>query len=320
MDSSTAHVIVRIAPVILMLALGNFIRYRKILTASAVEELKNLVVKIALPAVFFVTFLEMRLEPAYGALFGIVFLICVALFAWGFLMRRFAAPQHEYYPFLMTGFEFGMVGIPLFGGAYGLAAAGYIAIVGLGHEIFIWFVFVTALMARRDGVTGFSDTLRAFITSPLIIAILSAVILNLAGLAPAITQALWGRALLETLSLLGNLLIPVILIIIGYGMGLSTAGIRDALVVLATRAIVLLPIALLTGRVLIRGVLGLGPGFEAAIYTFLLLPPPYIVPLFMHADRHGERTYANNVLSVYTVVSLVLFIVYFMFNPTVPGL
>ena len=43
---------------------------------------------------------------------------------------------------LITGFEYGMLAISLFGAAYGLDKIGYIAIVDLGHEIFIWFVFL----------------------------------------------------------------------------------------------------------------------------------------------------------------------------------
>ncbi|MFW6232042.1 MAG: hypothetical protein ACOC37_03205 [Spirochaetota bacterium] len=49
--------------------------------------------------------------------------------------------------------------------------------------------------------------------------------------------------------------------------------------------------------------------------SLFILPPPYIVPLFMPAERATERVYVNNVLSVYTAVSLVIFIVYFALNP-----
>jgi hypothetical protein len=121
---------------------------------------------------------------------------------------------------------------------------------------------------------------------------------------------------IETFDFLGGLLIPAILIVIGYGMRLSRQGLKDAAAVVLTRAIVLVPVAFLVTRVVIRKMLQLEPAFEAAVITFLILPPPYIVPLFMRADQVDDRTYANNVLSVYTVISLAVFVVYFAFNPT----
>ena len=86
--------------------------------------------------------------------------------------------------------------------------------------------------------------------------------------------------------------------------------------VVIARLVVLLPLALFMSLVVVRGRLGLDPAFEAAIFTFLVLPPPYIVPLFMRKDQVDDRVYANNVLSVYTVISLAIFIVYFALNPT----
>ncbi|TVR69283.1 MAG: hypothetical protein EA427_08610 [Spirochaetaceae bacterium] len=309
------EIIIRVVPILLLLLLGNIIRVRGILSPGTVEELKGLVVNIALPAVLFLAFLEMRMERAFLGLFLLILLICLVMFLYGFILRRALAVPFAYYPFLMTGFEFGMVGISLFGSAYGLANVGYIAIVDLSHELFIWFVFVTILTARRDGVSNVKGTLKGFARSPLILAIVTAVVLNVAGLGESFRIWPVTAAVAETFGLLGNVLIPVILIIIGFGMGLSLQGIRSAATVVVTRLVVLLPLAFLVSRVVVRDMLALEPAFEAAVFTFLILPPPYIIPLFMKRDDVEERTYANNVLSVYTLVSLAIFIVYFVFNP-----
>lgn len=271
---------------------------------------------MALPAVLFIAFLDMELQSSYLGLFGLILALCILLFGFGFLLRRILGIQHEYFPFLMTGFEFGMVGITLFGTAYGLSNVGYIAIVDLSHELFIWFVFATILTIKRDGVSSFSGTLKGFVTSPLIIAMVLALVLNLLGLREWFRSMEVGIAVVETLNFLGDLLIPAILIIIGYGMKLTGQGLRDAAVVVVSRLVVLIPLALLVNVFVIRRMLQLDPAFEAAIFTFFVLPPPYIVPLFMRSDQVEDRTYANNVLSVYTAASLVVFIGYFMLNPT----
>ena len=44
------------------------------------------------------------------------------------------------------------MGVSLFRSAYGLEKLGYIAVVDLGHEIFIWVIFLAALMVKRDSL------------------------------------------------------------------------------------------------------------------------------------------------------------------------
>lgn len=315
MNAAIIDVAARLLPIIIILGLGNLIRFRSLLSPAAIEELKGLVVTIALPAVLFGTFLNMELDPAYLTIFGIVLLICVAMYGVGFALRRSVGKGHEYYPFLMTGFEFGMVGIPLFGAAYGLDAIGAIAIVDLSHELFIWFVFVTLLTVKRDGGGSLSTTLRGFAGSPLIIAIVSALALNLLGLGNAFSEHPASGAVLRTLDILGGMLIPVILIIVGYGMRLSPRGIGDALRVVIPRFVILVPLALVLNRVLAGAMPGFTPAFEAALFTFLILPPPYVVPLFMPRDQTDERAFVNNVLSVYTLGTLLVFVAYFSVNP-----
>lgn len=308
-------IVVKVLPIILIIGLGNLIRIRGLLSEGMMDELKWLVVNVALPAVLFIAFLDMELEAAFLGLFATILLVCLFLLAYGYLLRRIFSLKREYFPYLVTGFEFGMVGITLFGTAYGLSNVGYIAIVDLSHELFIWFVFATILTAKRDGVSSLTGTLRGFVTSPLIIAIVLALLLNLAGLGEWFRNMALGVAVVETLNFLGDLLIPAILIIIGFGMRLSREGLREALAVVAARFAVLVPLALLVSLVVVRRWLNLDPAFEAAVFTFFVLPPPYIVPLFMRPDQTEERVYANNVLSVYTAISLVVFIVYFAFNP-----
>lgn len=316
MGSQIIDVVVRILPIVLIIGLGNLIRARSILSAETVDEVKALVVNVALPAVLFVAFLEMELQAEFLGLFATILAVCLGMLALGYLLRRVLAPKNTYYPFLITGFEFGMIGVTLFGTAYGLENVGYIAIVDLSHELFIWFVLATLLTATRDGAGGLKQTLKGFVTSPLIIAILAALMLNLAGLKDWFAEFPLGVATLETLGFLGDLLIPVILIIIGYGMKLSWSGVRDAAAVVAIRLAILAPLAILVNTLIVRRLLGLPPAFEAAVFTFFILPPPYIVPLFMRRDQTDERVFANNVLSLYTLVSLAIFVVYFALNPT----
>jgi hypothetical protein len=87
--------------------------------------------------------------------------------------------------------------------------------------------------------------------------------------------------------------------------------------VVVLRLGLLIPLALLLNAVLVRGVLGLEPAFEAALFTLLILPPPFIIPLYMKPGIPEERRFVNNVLTLYTVVSVAVFAVYFALNPVI---
>lgn len=315
MDQATL-ILNRVLPIFILIGLGYLIRRRQFLPESTVDDLRKIAVNLALPSVLFLSFLQMELQAGYLAIILLVFLLCVALFGLGRGLSRRVQPPRLYFPFMMTGFEYGMLGVSLFGSAYGLENIGYIAIVDLGHELFIWFVFLAFLLMLRDGLSSSRQIAQAFFRSPVILAILSSLVLNLLGARDFLYQAPVAGAIIASLQHLSSFVIPLILIIVGYGIRLNRAGLRDAALVIGVRLALLIPLALIVNRVFIGGLLGLGAPFEAALFTLLVLPPPFIVPLYMKAGLPEERQYVNNVLTLYTVVSLAVFVVYFILNPT----
>ncbi len=312
----TIQIINRVLPIVLLLALGYTIRTRRFLSQPTIEELRKFVVNITLPAVLFVSFLEIELKSAYFIIFGLIFGLCVLLFLLGQLLKRQLKIAHDYFPFLTTGFEYGLVGVSLFGSAYGLEKIGTIAVVDLGHEIFIWFVFLPLLLLKRDGRQSLGGIGRSFITSPVVLVILVSLALNLLGAGDALPTLPITGALMTTLTFLGNLTIPLILLIVGYGIEIDRRGLRTALSLVALRLALLVPLAMLINVFVIRGLLQLDRYFEAAVFTLLILPPPFIVPLYVRPTLPlDEKQTINNVLMVHTIISIALYIVYFALNP-----
>lgn len=312
----TIQIINRVLPIVLLLALGYGIRTRRFLSQSTVDELRKFVVNIALPAVLFISFLQIELKSAYFVIFGLMFGLCVLLFLLGQLLKRQLKISQEYFPFLTTGFEYGMLGVSLFGSAYGLEKIGTIAVVDLGHEIFIWFVFLPLLLMKRDGRQSLGGIGRSFITSPVVLAILASLTLNLLGAADALGTLPVTGAFMTALGFLGNLTIPLILLIVGYGIEIDRRGLRTSLSLVGLRLALLIPLALLINVVVIRGLLQLDGYFEAAVFTLLILPPPFIVPLYARPTLPlDEKQTINNVLMLHTIISIALYIVYFALNP-----
>jgi hypothetical protein len=313
----TILIINRVLPILLLIFLGNWIRRWNFVLETTVDDLRKLVVNLALPAVLFISFLGIELKTSYLVIFGFTFTLCILLFLLGKFLQKQLKIQHPYFPYLMTGFEYGMLGISLFGSAYGLERIGYFAVVDLGHEIFIWFVFLPLLLMKREGSQSMAVVGKAFITSPVVIAIIAGIGLNLLGMREILYQLPLSGGVMSTLQFLANLTIPLILIIVGYGIKLDRAGIKEAATVVIVRLGILVPLALAVNAVLIRNWLGLPPLFEAALFTLLVLPPPFIIPLYTPPDIGDEKRYINNVLTLYTLVSVALYIVFFALNPIV---
>jgi predicted permease len=310
-----ADIVNRVVPIVLLLGLGLAMRAARFITAATVADLRRLVVTVALPAVLFVAFLGVDLEPDDVVVVGVVFGLCSVLYLAGRSLRPAIAPDHEYFPFLMSGFEAGMLGISLFGSAYGISRVGAFAVVDLGHELFIWFVLLALLLAKRDGVQHATALLGAFLRSPVIVAILTGIAANLLGLGDRLYEWPLTGGVMNTLDFLAGLTVPLILLIIGFGLRLDVAGIRTALVPVATRLAMVLPLAIVLPPLLRGNVLNDSAYAEAALFTLLVLPPPFIIPLYMREGESTERRYVNNALSLHTVVSVLIFVVYLAIDP-----
>jgi predicted permease len=316
MDSQTIEIINRVTPILLLLLLGYWTRRTGFLNDDLVNGMRKIVINIALPAVLFVSFLTVELESSFILLAVIIFGLCVALYIFGRFLGPRVQPDHTYFRFLMTGFEYGMLGVSLFGGAYGLANIGVFAVIDLGHELFIWFAFLPLLLRERDGIQKISDLLRSFLSSPVVIAILLSLLFNVLGWQEALNTLPITGGIMGALGFLANLTIPLILITVGYGIKLDRKGLGDASRLVIIRLAILLPLAFLLNTFLIRGLLDLPGAYEVALFTLLILPPPFIIPLFMKPELIEEERYVNNVLTLYTVVSIILFTGYFILNPT----
>lgn len=317
MDPQTVDILNRVLPILLLLLLGYWIRRTRFLSDDLVDGLRKIVVYLALPAVLFLSFLQVELQPSFLVVFFVVFFLCVLLYVLGWLLRPQLAPGQTYFPFLTTGFEYGMLGISLFASAYGLENIGYIAVIDLGHEIFIWFVFLALLLMTRDGIQNPGYLFQSFLKSPVVLGILAGILLNLAGLSQSLAYWPITGGIMAALEFLAAMTVPLILIIVGYGIQLNREGFGSASRVVLLRLMILIPLAILLGQILIQDLLQLERAFAVALFVLLILPPPFIVPLFMSQDSLSDRWYVNNVLTLHTVVTIVVFAFFFILNPTI---
>jgi predicted permease len=312
----TIRILNQVLPILFLISLGYWIRHKNFLAEATIDELRKVVVNLALPAVIFVSFLNVELKSSYFIIFAVTFLLCILLFLLGQLIKKQFGIRYSYFPYLTTGFEYGMLALSLFGAAYGLEKIGYIAVVDLGHEIFIWFVFLPLLLIKRDGGQNPKEIVKSFLSAPVVIAILSSLLFNVLNGQQWLYRLPITGALMTTFEFLGSLTVPLILIIVGYGIKINRTGLKDALLVVFIRLAILIPLALLLNIHLMQNLLHLDRMFGAGLFTLLISPPPFIVPLYARSNLSGEeKQYINNVLTIHTIISVTIFIIYFVVNP-----
>jgi predicted permease len=299
----------RVLPVLLLFALGAILRRRGWLSSSTVADLRRLVLTVTLPSALFLTFLRVSLEARYLPIIATVFAACGVLLLAGPLLGRLVGARSPYTGALFTGFEAGMLGYAIYGGVFGQDNLYRFGIIDLGQVLFVFFILATALTRRATGVRpGLGSTVRSFLATPVILAILGGVVGRLVGLGDLFAASPLTAAIPTTLGLLGACTTPIIAIVIGYSTTLRPAALGRPAATIVVRLAVWVALAIAFEQLVVEGLLGLDRLFGAAVLTMAVLPPPFVIPLYMGARASDEdRAFVTDALSVATVLTLVAF-------------
>lgn len=297
----------KVLPVILLFLLGFMLRRRHFLQPAALADLKKIVLNLALPAALFLAFLRVALEARYLLIVAGIFAACVLMLVLsGRGPWRVPSP---YFPALMTGFEAGMVGYAIFGAVYGADHLYAFGLIDLGQVTFVFFVLVTALARTQAQALSPRTVLINFVKTPVIVAIGLGILANSIGLAATLEASPLLGSLVRTLELLAALTTPLIALVIGYETQLSRSGLSWPLRTVALRLGVWLIFGLVFNALVIDGLLHLDRIFQAAVLTLMILPPPFVIPLYLKDAAAADRVYVVNTLSLATVATLIAFVI-----------
>lgn len=309
------NMLLALVPAFLLVALGALVRRIQLINAQSVEGFKTLIVRVALPAVLFSAFAKSKMGFDYLLIFVLVFVLCVVLFLSGKALHSFfpKAFPDEYTDAYFSGFEFGMIGIGLFPAIWGMDRLPEIALIAFGHELFIWFVYVPLLEARKSGVRSRIGKIAGdFFKSPTIIAIILGSAVNLSGAFLYVEATLAGKILMNALSMVGGVIAPLILIVIGYSISFRAIPLKKSLLLLGARWTAVLVFGLGTAA-LMRYFVPASEGFlMTALFAFLLLPPPFIIPVFIRKGCERENSFFSELLIYYTLLSFGAYVVLMM--------
>ena len=308
----------RVIPVIILIIIGFVLRKNGIINDGGLSVLKNLIVNVFLPCSLFYAFIAAEINQGTALLVVAVILLCSILYLIGFILKKTGILGRIYSAEFFTGFEFGMVGIALFSGIFGSAALPAISVIGLGHEFFIWFLYLTFLKSHSaESKTGPADILLSFVKSPIIIAIISAAVLNIAGLSDRFFSSYYTGIIASVMERLSFVTMPLVLIVLGCSIRFSGIKLNSMLRYIVLRIIAVTAVSVLFYIILNRILNIESELFFYAWVTFFLLPPPYIIPIYIPGRHASENTFFSNSIMLYTILSLAAFIVFlFIFQPS----
>lgn len=298
MDQLTV-VLGKVLPVFVMLLLGMLCRKKRLLTREGVAGLKNMTVNITLPAVMLSAFAGAEFNASTLRIPLAMFLGCALALGLGFALCRLLKVGGSLSPYLATGFEAGMLGYTLFALLFPEEPSGQFAMIDLGQVLFVFTIY-KALLAGRGGLKG---VIMEIAFSPVIWAIAAGLLLSAAGLyrAPELAGAV--SVFDSVAEFVAAPTSAVILLTIGYDLVPGEIHWKKTVGIVAVRIFamgILLGAMLPVNRILLGGAM-----HEGALALMLILPAPYVLPIFSRRD--DERADISSALSVLTLLSVALF-------------
>lgn len=295
-------VVQTVLPVFLALALGMLCRSKNFLSREGVDALKKVVINLTLPFVLLNAFATAEYSAAALILPALMFFICCLALGLGFLAVRIFKVKGRLSAFLTSGFEAGMLGYALFVLLFPDVSVSQFALPDIGQTLFVFTLYKILLSGKRDWKAIGKD----MVTTPILWAVAAGVLIGATGLYGKLQQ--WGVSgvLDASTNFLSAPTGMIILLTVGYDLVIKEIPWKKTAGFIVMRLVIMaicFAVAVLLNRAILNNVL-----FEGAMLLMLILPPPYVIPVF--ADEPEERVQIASALSALTLVTIVLFALY----------
>lgn len=289
-------------PVFIVLLIGMLCRSKAILTRDGINSAKRIATDITLPAVLFGAFATADYNADTIKIPITIFILCCAALGLGIIVCRLLKVPGGLTPYLMSGFEAGMLGYGLFALLYRDVPNSAFAIIDLGQVLFVFTLYRILL----TGNGGIRSAIRNAIASPVLWAIAIGLIFGATGL----FKALMPCGISGVLSKVSDFMAAPtsVLILLSIGFDLVPSDIRwkstfSAVLIRIVIMAVIAGIALLINHLLLKDAMHTG-----ALILMCILPPPYMLPVF--SDIPEERSNISSALSILTLVTILGFAIF----------
>ena len=297
------RVLEMVLPVLILLLLGCWCRFRQIFDQGGLMGLKSVISNIALPVVLFNAFFTAKYSLTVAMLFVAVYIGFCLTMAAGFGLRRLAAPYGKFMPFLLSGAEGGMLGYALYGLLTG-EQSGFAA-VDLGQTVFAYTAFLAVLKSTDGQTLSARMMLRNMVTNRCFVGMLLGIILGVAGLGTFVAGSPVSGIVFGSISAITAPTSALVLLVVGYELNLKKSLLKPVAITVLSR-LILMGILLVMISMLIFSIVPYDKNLHLALMLLYALPAPFIIPLFSDVGKDGE--YISTTLSLHTLCTMLLFV------------
>lgn len=291
-----------IAPIFITVYLGMVARKKALITPEGVQGLQQFVLNMALPCLIFNSILTAKVGAESLAIMGMLFPFVLGVTLWAFRKGMKKYP-YKNLPMIFGAQESGMLGVPLFLILFGSANVYHMVILDLTQAI-VGHPTIAIVSCDAGDSPKPGEILKKVFTSPLVIACLIALGLNLSGTGTLLLESGIGQVVTEVTTFLGQPVSTLMIFSVGYNLSLSAENRGEILKLCLLRLTIFSVIA-----GVLQLLLCLIPNITAltrwAMLLYCLLPASYIAPSLGKTEQ--ERTIASGVSSLLTVVTLAVF-------------
>lgn len=236
--AQTLSVLEMVVPVIVMLLIGYFCRVSGILTKEGLNGVKSVISNVTLPVVLFQAFYATSYSLDSLFMFSVVFISCLLALGCGFLLNRFV-PTSKLMPYLLSGFEVGMLGYALYGLLAGPDRLSYMATVDLGQVLFVFTIYLTLLKNATGQKPSLKEMLKEMCKNPAFRGVTLGLIVGVTGLGNLITASPVSPIFSAVIEMITLPTSAMILIIVGYELSLRKDLIVPVVKTLVFRTVVM---------------------------------------------------------------------------------
>ena len=291
-----------IAPIFITVYLGMVARKKALITPEGVQGLQQFVLNMALPCLIFNSILTAKVGAESLAIMGMLFPFVLGVTLWAFRKGMKKYP-YKNLPMIFGAQESGMLGVPLFLILFGSANVYHMVILDLTQAI-VGHPTIAIVSCDAGDSPKPGEILKKVFTSPLVIACLIALGLNLSGAGTLLLESGIGQVVTEVTTFLGQPVSTLMIFSVGYNLSLSAENRGEILKLCLLRLTIFSAMA-----GVLQLLLCLIPNITAltrwAMLLYCLLPASYIAPSLGKTEQ--ERTVASSVSSLLTVVTLAVF-------------
>ena len=297
--------------ILIFILLGLLFRKTGILKKQESEGLKKLILKTAIPAVLFLSFSRLEIGMSLIPVIIIVLLMNLIMFFTGILVFRLSPLKDRILPISLGTINLVLLGIPLYEAFFGAENLHHYTILGIGNEIFIWFVFQFLAQWFLNRQSGHRKSAAAVLANPIVWGMSIGVVFSILGIDISVSRNIAVQGIYQVITGLSKLTTPLVLMYIGFNLIITPAHISRSIKLIAVRMAVMLAIGLVLKYTVMDRLLGTSVYNNAAWFLLMILPAIFSVPLILSDQLEDEEfTGLNNTIVIHSIITIIVFSVY----------